>query len=293
MDAPPPQTLPVAGPEAKADTPTVAGPRVLRDRTGITRLLVLAELEKDPGATLSEVAQRLDVTVQAVSTYAKSLVADGLLAGTNAGHRVTPRGLQSLHEGVRRLRSAVDAVATPLSVIRTTSAVAATKVRAGERVGLVMQDGDLAARARVRASSTGRALNDAEPGDEVVVTDLAGLVDLVPGRIHVVAVPGPVEGGIARVDLPRLRAMLKDEPKPEKTGAVGTGARLLARRLHGAVDFEFAAERAAFNAAERGLRVRLFVSRERMPDVMPALEEQNAGTLRRVGVDLLEAPEAA
>ena len=282
MDSPP---APAAAVEA------APGPRALRDRTGITRLLVLAELERDPGATLSEVAQRLDVTVQAVSTYAKALVADGLLEATPAGHRVTPRGLQALHEGVRRLRSALDAVATPLAVIRTTSAVAATHVRAGERVGLVMQGGDLAARARTRASSMGRALNDAEPGGEVVVTDLSGLVDLTPGRIHVVAVPGPVEGGIARVDLPRLRAALKETPRPDKTGAVGTGAAILARRL-GSVDFEFAAERAAFNAAERGLRVRLFVSRDRMPDAMQAFEEQNAGTLRRVGVDLLEAPEA-
>lgn len=278
--------------DAAGATEGAGGPRVLRDKAGITRLLVLAELEKDPGATLSEVAERLDVTVQAVSTYAKGLVADGLLESSTGPHRVTPRGLQALHEGVRRLRSAVDAVATPLAVIRTTSAVAATKIRAGERVGLLMQDGDLAARARAKASSMGRALHDAEPGDEVVVTDLSGLVDLTPGRIHVVAVPGPVEGGVARVDLPRLRALLKDAPRPEKTGAVGTGARILARRLAGQVDFEFAAERAAFNAAERGLRVRLYVSRERLPDVMRAFEDQNLGTLRRVGVDLLEAPEA-
>lgn len=278
--------------EAAATEAPGGAPRALRDKAGITRLLVLAELQKDPGATLSDVAEQLDVTVQAVSTYAKGLVADGLLESSTGPHRVTPRGLQALHEGVRRLRSAVDAVATPLSVIRTTSAVAATKVRAGERVGLVMQDGDLAARARARASSMGRALNDAEPGEEVVVTELSGLVDLAPGRIHVVAVPGPLEGGVTRVDLPRLRAMLKEAPKPDKTGAVDTGARILARRLAGQVDFEFAAERAAFNAAERGLRVRLFVSRERLPDAMRAFEEQNAGTLRRVGIDLLEAPEA-
>ena len=264
--------------------------RLLRDKSGLTRLLVLAELDRDPGATLSDVARRLDVTVQAVSAYAKSLTEDGLLAAGDSGYAVTPRGLQRLHEGVRQLRAAVDAVATPLSVIRVTSAVAAARIKAGERVGLYMEDGDLAAKPRLRAPSTGRATRDAEPGDEVVVTDLAGLVDLQPGRLVVLAVPSPAEGGVARVDLPRLRGLLKDQPRPDKTGAVGTGAAILARRL-GEVHFEFAADRAAFNAAERGLHVRLFATRDRLPEVMQAFDQLNAGTLRRVPIEVAEAPE--
>lgn len=267
-----------------------AGARLLRDKAAVTRILILAELEREPGATLSEVAARLDVTVQAVSTYAKALVAEGLLA-EEGPQRVTPLGLQALHEGVRQMRAAVDEVAKPLAVIRVTSAVAATRVRRGERVGLFMEAGDLAARARQRSASTGRALHDAEAGEEVVVGDLTGLVDLQPGRVTVVGIPSPAEGGSRRVDLPRLRALLKEQPRPDKVGAVGTGARLLARRL-GSVDFEFAAERAAFNAAERGLDVRLFVSRERLPDVMETLQAQNEGTLRRVPVELVESPEA-
>jgi len=269
----------------------VAAPlRLLRDRSEVTRLLILAELEREPGATLSDIAQKLDVTVQAVSAYAKELVSDGLLAESGP-HRVTPKGLQTLHEGVRQLRAAVDAVATPLAVIRVASAIAATRIKENERVGLVMQDGELHAKARVRAASMGRALRDAEPGDEVVVGDLTGLVELTPGRITVVAVPSPMEGGIARVDVPRLRAMLKELPRADKVAALGTGARVLAARL-GPVDLDYAAARAAFNAAERGLDVRLYVSRDRLPEAMQAFEQGNAGTLRRVPVELVEVPEA-
>lgn len=263
--------------------------KLLRDKAGVTRILILAELEREPGATLSGVAERLDVTVQAVSAYAKELVAEGLLA-EEGPQRVTPKGLQTLHEGVRRLRAAVDSVATPLSVIRVTSAIADTKVREGESVGLLMQSGDLHAKARLRSSSMGRALHDAESGDELVVGELSGLVDLKPGAITVIAVPSPLEGGTARVDLARLRGQLRELPRAQKVGAVGTGARVLAGRL-GEVDFEFAAESAAFNAAERGLDVRLFVSRDRLPEVVQAFERSNAGTLKRVGVTVIEAPE--
>lgn len=277
---------------SRVDAPPDATLAILRDRSGLTRVLILAELERAPGATLSDVARRLGVTVQAISAYAKDLTAEGLLAGDDSatGARVTPRGMQELHEGVRHLRAAVDAVATPLSIIRATSAVAAARIKAGERVGLYMQEGDLAAKPRWRSPSTGRAVNDADVGDEVVVRDLEGLVELAPGPIGVVALPSPLEGGVARVDVPRLRALLRDA-KPQKVGALGTGAAILARRL-GDVHFEFAADRAAFNAAERGLRVRLFVTRDRLPDAMRAFEELNAGTLRRVAVDVVDAPEA-
>ena len=263
--------------------------RLLRDKSGVTRLLILAEMEREPGATLSDIAAKLDVTVQAVSAYAKELVSDGLLA-EEGPHRVTPKGLQTLHEGVRQLRAAVDAVATPLAVIRVASAIAATKIKANERVGLVMIEGELHARARTQAASMGRALADADAGDEVVVGDLTGLVELVPGKITVVALPSPMEGGTARVDLPRLRAMLKELPRAHKVGALGTGARVLASRL-GGLDLDFAAARAAFNAAERGLDVRLFVSRDRLPEAMQAFEQGNAGTLKRVSIELVEAPE--
>lgn len=263
--------------------------RLLRDKAEVTRLLILAELEREPGATLSDIAEKLDVTVQAVSAYAKQLEADGLLFDSGP-HRVSPKGLQTLHEGVRQLRSAIDAVSAPLAVIRVASAIAATKVKANERVGLVMQEGELHARARARAASTGRALTDAEPGDEVVVGDLTGLVELAPGKITVVALPAPMEGGTARVDLPRLRGLLKELPRADKIGALGTGARVLASRL-GPLDFDFAAARAAFNAAERGLDVRLFVTRDRLPEAMQAFEQGNAGTLKRVSTELVEAPE--
>lgn len=275
----------------KACRRSVDAPRLLRDKTAITRLLILAELERDAGATLSEVAQRLGVTVQAVSVYAKALEADGLL-GPDDDARVTPKGLQVLHEGVRQLRGALDAVATPLSVIRVTSAIATAPVKEGERVGLFMTGGELTARPRARASSTGRATHDARAGDELVVGDLSGLVDLDAGRIHVIGVPSPAEGGSRKVDFPRLRGVLKDAQRPAKIGAVGTGATVLARRF-GDVDFEFAAERAAFNAAERGLDVRLFVTRDRLPQVMQAFDQLNGGTLRRVSVELVDAPEVS
>ena len=270
--------------------------RRLRDRTGITRLLILAELERREGTTLSDVASALGVTVQAVSAHAKDLAAMGWLRSAEGSYRATPKGLQSLHEGVRHLRDAVGALAAPLDVIQLASAVAVANIQAGEAVGLFMEDGELAARPSTTAPSRGKAQNGARPGEEVIVTQLQGMVRLDPGRLTLVSVPGPAEGGVAKVDRQGLGRLLQGR-KPARVGAHGTGATLLARQLarHGGdvgrLDFEFAADRAAFNAAERGLDVLLFVTRDRLAEVMDAVERLNAETLRRVAVELVEAPE--
>lgn len=268
----------------------------LRDRTAITRLLILAELQRRPGATLSDVAQALGVTVQAVSVHARALATSGALQLTNGSYGPTPKGLQSVHEGVRQLHEALSAVAEPLDVIQVTSAIAGAPVAVGQSVGLYMEDGDLAARPSGNAPSRGKARNAAKPGEEVIVAELQGMVRLDPGALTLVSLPGPAEGGIGRVDRPALRRLLQGRT-PAKVGAHGTGARILARTLSkegtGRLDFEYAADRAAFNAAERGLDVLLFVTRDRLPEVMEAVERLNADTLRRVPVDVVEAPEHA
>jgi predicted transcriptional regulator len=266
----------------------------LRDRTQTTRILILAHLQSRPGATLSEVAEALGITVQAVSAHARAMAKAGWTASQDGAYRPTPKGLQMLHEGVRQLRDAVAELAAPLDVIQVTSAVAAAPIKAGETVGLFMVDGDLEARPAKDAPSRGRALHDVAPGAEAIVTDLKGMVSLEPGRLTVVSLPAAAEGGIARVDRERLRKRLVSGAAPRKVGAHGTGARILARELAKAglrLDFEFAADRACFNAAECGLDVLLLVTRDRLPEVMQAFERLNALTLRRVPIESLEAPE--
>jgi predicted transcriptional regulator len=268
--------------------------RRLRDRTAITRLLILADLERRPGTTLSDVADALGVTVQAVSAHAKELTSLGWLRLADGAYRGTPKGLQALHEGVRHLHDAVSALAAPLDVIHVTSAVAATSVQAGDLVGLFMDEGDLAAKPAKEAPSRGRARGNAKPGEEVVVGELMGMVKLEPGRLTLVSLPGPGEGGVAGVDRDALRKALTKRPGT-RMGAHGTGARVVARALAKdgpwSLDFEFAADRAAFNAAERGLDVLLLVTRDRLAEVMESFERLNAETLRRVPVELVEAPE--
>lgn len=265
--------------------------RLLRDRTAVTRLLVLRAFRERPRTTFREIGAELDVTVQAVSTYVHGLAEDGLLEDRDGGFAVTPSGLAALTEGLARLKRAVDEAYTPLAVVDLASAIAGNRIAPGDEVGLFMEAGDLVARAGAESASRGRAVTAAERGEEVIVRDLAGVVDLKPGRLVVLKVPSPVEGGSRRVPARRVRAALAREGlDAARVGAFGTGARALARRAGLAVDFDFAGVEASFNAAELGLDVALFVSRDLLQDALQVLDERNARTLRRVPIAIVDLP---
>lgn len=266
----------------------------LRDRRALTGLLVLRELAFAPGSTLRAVADRLGVTVQAVSVHAQRLAEEGLLLKSEDGYGLTARGTQALHEGFGDLKRTIDETIARMAVVRVTSAVAGGPLRAGETVGLFMEKGELVAHARRRSPSTGVAVHGADAGEEVQVRDLAGVVELRPGRMLVLRVPSPEEGGSRRVALRRLKALVREKAfVPDRVGAVGTSARVLARRAGFAPDLEFAPVEAGFHAAELGFAVLLFVTRENLKDSLATIDARNARTLERVLVEILDCPEAA
>lgn len=271
-------------------TPPGDAVAVFRDRTHLTRLLVLRELHVHKRRTLREIADALGVSVQAVSTYAKGLAVDGLLAERGGRYQPTPKGLQVLQEGFARLRRVVDDALAPLTVIEATSAIAREPVRAGDEVGLFMEDGHLVAWKR-ESGSRGRALADADVDGEVVVGDLTGVVALEPGRLLVLQVPGPLEGGSARVHADAVTTAIKARGfRDPRVAAEGTGALVLATRAGLRVDFSFASVDAAFNAAERGLDVVLLVTRDLVRDAFAVIDERNARTLKTVPVDVVDLP---
>lgn len=268
-------------------------PTILRDRTFLTRLLILRELVANPDAPLREIAEALDVTPQAVSQHAKELAREGLLADHDGRRTVTTEGVQTLQEGLRRLKRVVEQAAESVKLVRRATAEAATPVKKGQRVGLFLEDGRLVARADRVSTSMGQAAVDAESGEEVIVEDLSGVVPLEPGRIAIVRLPGPEDGGGRAVDDARVRAWIDERGPADRVGAIGTGARLLARRLGYGDLMEFAVARSAFHAAELGLVVAVLVEPDQMLDTLAVLDSLNGEAKRRIPVETLDAPRKA
>jgi putative transcriptional regulator len=180
----------------------------LRRAGSVTALLFLYECTTGERARLQPIAERLELTVQAVSHIYRQLRRAGLVERRRGVYRPTVAGVAWLHGALGTLRDDLAQRMAALRVMRSARALALAPVRAGQTVSLEMRDGWLAARPGSGGASTGRAARDGRRGSLIEVSDLEGIVPIAPGRIRVVVIP---ESEVAEPGTPaRLRAALGD-----------------------------------------------------------------------------------
>lgn len=218
------------------------------------RILFLLEVHNRRHGKLKSLADRLGITVQAVSDTAKRLSAEGLVAFTSGIWKPTTEGTALLHASMRDLQRFIDESMAGLRIIEETFALAAVPLHAGDAVGLYMEEGALRAGPPRATSSRGRARTDARAGGLVLVGELEGLTELRPAQITLLAHPdfptGPSLARARRV-LPKSR---RDAPTPI-VAAHALQSLAWAEALGFAVDLRYATLEAAREAARRGVPV--------------------------------------
>lgn len=261
--------------------------RLLRDKAEVTRLLALLELQRTTHTRLRGLAEALGMTVQGASNYVAQLEKEGLVRVAQGRYEVTPKGLQRVQEHLAELKGFVDLAYTRASVVQECAAMAATRVREGDAVGLFLEDGLLVGRARKASPSQGVAAHDAAPGQLVRVRGLTGLVALKPGRVTVLKVPA-AEGRATAKAAAALRRAARRDGGFARVAAVGTEAQVLARAAGLGPDFLFAPTPAAHHAAQLGLSVLVLASPGQARFVTAELDRLNEDALEPVRYELRE-----
>lgn len=249
-----------------------------------TRILLLLELHRQRHAKLKTLADRLGVTVQAVSVVLKRLVQDGLVENRDGAWRPTARGTDALHGSMRELRRFVDDAMGNLQLIEETHAQAGANIKEGDEVGLYMSGGRLRAAPKVYASSTGRAKVAARKGSLVRVEALRGIVALKPAPILFVAHPPTLTPGQRR----RASAVLRRQNGNGRLGAHDLTSTVLLEALGREVDFEFAPLQAAIDAALRGVPVQYWVPVQSLPDCLALVAQTNGSVPQSLPVRSVE-----
>ncbi len=240
---------------------------ILRDKGKITKMLVLLSILKG-NRKLKDIADDVGITVQGVSEYMKSLESEGYIKNG----KITPSGMEFLYAILEEIGDFVHDVGKLIGKIRVTEAIAGESIRRGDRVGLFMENGYIYAYKRDSPSS-GVAIMDAEPGEDVGIKDLQGIMDIEYGEIEVFVMPPISEGGSRKIDVKRVKALVEGN-KDKKIGVFGVVPHVIFEKI-GNVDFEFGAVYAAIDAYFRGLSTLLFVSYELLPYTVKLLSDRD------------------
>lgn len=168
-----------------ARTHDVTGLAGLRRSGTVTELLFLYECATLEPTQLRPIAERLGLTVQAVSHSYRELRRRGLATVRDGRYRPTVEGVAWLHETLRRLGDDLRDRIEQVHVIRSTRALALDDVAEGAVVSLELRQGLLSARPGGGGPSRGRVRSGGRKGSLVEVSDLEGIVPLTPATISV------------------------------------------------------------------------------------------------------------
>ncbi len=225
--------------------------------------MFLYECETREVGQLRSIAERLGLSVQAASHTFRSLARRGLVELREGRYRPTVRGVDWLHSALGSVRDDLAERLDRLHIVRTTPAVAAAPIGAGEVVRLEIRDGVLTATPGSAGGSRGRASRAAETGELVEVGELEGIVPLPHGRLQVIALPSD---RISDRALPReVRATL-DAARPGLLAVFGLGAlHVLVRAVPARPFVRFGVASALAEATELGVDGTVVVTDRDLP----------------------------
>ena len=246
--------------------------KLLRDKRESTKLLLLFELTTGRYRAFKPLAEKFDITIQAISDYFRIMTDEGLVHKVDGAYKPTPLGVEFLHNNFSELRTFVDSGIEKLTIISKTSAVSGNSISKGEKVGLFMENGTLFAYSNRKSSSMGTAVSSADAGQEVGISELDGIVKLKPGKIIIFKLPSIENGGSKALDKKALRAKL-DQVNPDRLAVKGTIAEVVANKLKGYDYIKFAVVESSLEAAQLGLNVVIMASEEYISELRSELEK--------------------
>jgi putative transcriptional regulator len=249
--------------------------KVFKKKGELTRFQILAEIAKQqPHLRQKDIAEKLGITIQAVSENIKSLTDEGFVEireGT-ARYNITKRGIEKLKKEAVNLRKYADEVVETMNTYKSIwPAIAKEELKSGENVGLKMENGTLYA-TKEKTSASAEVLNDSLKGEDVALTNLNGTIELKSGTVTIIKLPTINQGGSRASDMEKIHKIY--EKGFDKVGIMGTISRAVTDKMEISPDFEFATPHATVAAAKRGLNVLVFAVGKMTKSITKKLEEE-------------------
>ena len=243
--------------------------RVLLSRRDTIRLLILAELITNKNINQREIANRLNLTPQAISEYFKELTSEGLVRVIQKGfYEITEKGIDWLVKNLFDLHLFSEDL---LKRIYSYSlvAIAVGEIRKGDEVRYWFDKGLIYCTKDENPNSI--ALTTAEDGEEVLIKPREEFRPPEKGRVTVFKVPDVCQGGSRAVDLKILREFVA---KADVIVALGVEALISCRKV-GVEPVFFGAKEACVESAHHGCNVVVVCTESLIDDMLRRLIDED------------------
>lgn len=258
---------------------------VFKKRGALTHFQILSEISKqEPHLKQKDLAQRLGITIQAVSENIKTLTELGYITSKEgrAPYKITQKGILKVKKDAITLKKYSDSVLETMNYYKSVwPAIATDDLKEGDEVGLYMENGLLYASLNTDESACADVLFDCEKGFDVALSNLRGTIDIKESSVIIITVPPIKQGGSEVTDLDKIKEIYDTKHKDfgldqiDRVAAIGTIAHAIANNLNIPVNIEFAVTDSILSANRKGLNVLLIAVGDMTKNISKRLEENS------------------
>jgi putative transcriptional regulator len=248
--------------------------QILRDKVDATKYQIIIEIAAAKvNIQQRDIAQKLNISPQAVSKYMEDLVSNNLVATDGRSkYTVTKKGVGWVLEKYKDLQNHFNQVRAIMTSITVCAAIASSDISKGRKVGLVMNKGLLCTTSAGNSSATGIAANSAKSGDDVGITDIEGILPLEMKPVKILSVPSIRRGGAKSAD----KNILKEEIDENNIiGAIGIEALISLIKIDIKPQYFYGVKEMTIEAVRSGLSVTIVCVDDEVPDLLKKLVEEH------------------
>jgi len=247
---------------------------ILRNKNLATKFQILVEIANSgPQIQQRDIAEKLDVTPQAISDYIAQLIREGMLISQGRSrYSVTNVGINWVIKIMRELRTYDTFIEKAITNISISAAVAYVDISKGQEVGLEMKDGLLYATNNINSGAKGTATSDAKAGEDVGVSNIEGIVNMEIGKVTILQMPGIQGGGSRMVNSDHLKNAIVNK---ELVGGIGIEALVTLKKHTSQPVYAYGVTEAAIEAARSGLSPLILSVDSEISDLIRRLDEQS------------------
>ena len=258
---------------------------ILQKRGALTHFQILGEISKqEPNLKQKDLAERLGITIQAVSENIKTLTELGYITSKDgrAPYKITQKGILKVKKDAITLRKYSDSVLETMTYYKSTwPAIAKEDLKEGDEVGLYMDDGRLYASINAQTDAYADVILDTKKGFDVALTNLKGTIEIKESKILIISLPPIKQGGSRATDIDLIKEIYEGKytnyglSSIDKVAAIGTTSHVIANHLGIPVDIEFGVSEAAQSATRKGLNVLILSIGDMSKNISKDLEDAN------------------